>query len=251
MNSDRPTRFSAPLGSFDRGLFEVMSGATNLRLQATAPAGYRDAEVLAEGSFHGRVPEVRVDGHRVRLFYRQSFRDLCLDWRSASAEVALSPLVPWDVLVRGGVSCLDADLAALRLASLEISGGVSEARVRLPRPTGTVRVFVLGGVSQLVLSRPAGVPLEVSIHGGASGLQVDTLGLGAVGGGFHWETPGFAEAAGRYVIEIHGGLSDARIGSFGDDARPATSATSATSGGSSRSAASMGDGIVGAAAAAR
>jgi hypothetical protein len=225
MNSDRPTRFSAPLGSLDRGLFEIMSGASNLRLQAAAPAGYRDAEVLAEGSFVGRVPEVRVDQHRVRLFYRHTFRDLCFDWRAASAEVALSPLVPWDVLVRGGVSRLDADLSAVRLASLEISGGVSEALLRLPRPTGTVRVFVLGGVSQLGLSRPAGVPLEVSIHGGASGLQVDTLGLGAVGGGFHWETPGFAEAEGRYIIEIHGGLSDARIGSFGDDAASAASRT--------------------------
>jgi hypothetical protein len=218
MNSDRPTRFSAPLGTLDRGLLEVMSGASNLRLQAAPPAGYRDAELLAEGSFAGRVPEVRVDQHRVRLFYRHSFRDLCFDWRSASAEVSLSRLVPWDVLVRGGVSRLDADLSAVQVASLEISGGVSEALVRLPRPTGTVRVFVLGGVSQLGLSRPAGVPLTVSIHGGASGLQVDTLALGAVGGGFHWETPGFAEAEGRYIIEVHGGLSDARFGSFGNDA---------------------------------
>jgi hypothetical protein len=217
MITARPDRFSAPLGNAQHGLFEVLSGASNLRVRAAATAGYRDAEVLAEGSFVGRIPEVHVDEHRVRVQYARSLRDLCFDWGSASAEVALSPLVPWEVRVRGGVSCLDADLSRLPLTHLEIAGGMSEARVVLPQPTRTVRIVVRGGISELTLSRPAGVPLAVSIHGGASGLAVDALALGAVGGPFHWETPGFAQAEARYVIEVHGGVSDARIGATGDD----------------------------------
>ncbi len=211
MTTDQPTTFSAPLGHLTQGLFEVMSGASNLTLRTVKPAGYRDAEVLAEGRFTGRVPEARVDEGRVRLVFKRGLRDLCFDWRSCSADVALSPLVRWDVLLHGGLNCFDADLSAARLGSLEISGGVSEARIRLPRPSGTVRVFVLGGVNQLGLSRPGDVPLQVMIHGGACGLQVDTLSLGAVGGRFHWETPGFGEAEGRYIVEIHGGVNDARI----------------------------------------
>src|SRR5262245_48630659 len=109
MTTDRPTSFSAPLGNQNRGLFEVMTGASHLTLHAGRPGAYRDAEPLAEGRFTGRIPEVRVDDYRVRLFYvRNSLRD-CFDWRTSAGDVALSPSVPWDVLVRGGVSCLDAD----------------------------------------------------------------------------------------------------------------------------------------------
>jgi hypothetical protein len=212
MTTARPDRFSAPLGNAQHGLFEVHGGASNLCLRATASAGYRDAELLAEGRFVGRLPEVSVDEERVRLVYARSLRDLCFDWRSASAEVALSPLVPWEVRLRGGVSCLEADLSRVPLHHFEVAGGVSEARVRLSQPTRTVRIVVRGGVNELALTRPAGVPLAVSIHGGASGLAVDTLALGAVGGPFHWESPGFAQAEARYLVEIHGGVSDARIG---------------------------------------
>jgi hypothetical protein len=211
------TTFSAPLGTVTHGLFEMLGGSCNLHLHAAPEAGYRDAEVLAAGRFEGREPEIRIDDGRVRMGYRRSFSDFAFDWRRTRADLALSRLVPWDILVRGGVSGLHADLGGVRLASLEISGGVSDAQVRLPRPSGTVRVFVLGGVNQLRLSRPAEIPMQVSVHGGASDLVVDTLALGAVGGRFHWETPGFADATDRYVIEVHGGVSSARL--RGEEAR--------------------------------
>jgi hypothetical protein len=211
------TTFSAPLGNVTHGLFEILGGTCNLNLHAAPEAGYRDAEVLASGSFEGRQPEVRIDDGRVRMGYRRSLRDLAFDWRTTRGDVALSRAIPWDVIVRGGVSGLHADLAALRLASFEISGGVSDAQLRLPRPSGTVRVFVLGGVNELRLARPGDVPVQVTVHGGANDLVVDTLALGAVGGRFHWETPGFADASDRYVIEVHGGVSSARV--RGEDAR--------------------------------
>jgi hypothetical protein len=209
--TDRPKIFSAPLGTSTRGLLELMDGSTNLTLHALAPAGYRDADLLATGSFAGRAPVVRIDGGLVRLAYQRSFRDLAFDWRGCRADVALAPSLPWDVIIRGGVSGLNADLDGIRLASFEIAGGVSDARLRLPRPVGTVRLFVLGGVNQLSVSRPADVPVHVAVHGGAHELAVDTLHLGAVGGRFEWETPGYADAPGRYLIEIHGGVSRARI----------------------------------------
>jgi hypothetical protein len=210
--SDRPSSFSIPRGAATRGLLELVNGSSNLRLHAALPPGYRDADVLAAGTFGGRVPDVRVeaDGH-LRIAYRRSFRDLTFDWRGIDADVALAPGLPWDVLVRGGVSGLDADLRGVRLGALEIAGGASDARLHLDRPGGHVRVLVLGGLDQLRLVRPADVPVRVIVHGGASALAVDTLRLGSVGGPFEYQTPGFTDASDRYVIEIQGGVSSLEV----------------------------------------
>jgi hypothetical protein len=210
--SDNPSSFSIPRGAATRGVLELVNGSSNLRLHAALPGGYRDADVLAAGSFGGRAPDVRVeaDGH-VRIAYRRSFRDLAFDWRSINADVGLAPGLPWEVLVRGGVSGLDADLRGVRLGALEIAGGASNARLRLDRPAGHVRVFVQGGVNRLRLVRPADVPVRVIVNGGASELAVDTLRLGSVGGPFEYETPGFTDAPGRYVVEILGGVSSLEV----------------------------------------
>jgi hypothetical protein len=211
-HSDRPSSFSIPRGTATRGLLELLNGSVNLRLHAALAAGYRSADLLAAGSFGGRVPDVRVedDGH-LRIAYRRSFRDLAFDWRGTSADVALAPGLPWDVRVRGGVSGLDADLLGVTLGALAIEGGVSNARLRLDRPAGHVRVSVLGGVDQLRLVRPADVPVRVMVNGGANALAIDSLRLGSVGGPFDYQTPGFTEAPGRYVIEILGGVSSLEL----------------------------------------
>jgi hypothetical protein len=207
-HSDRPSSFFIPLGDAPRGVLELVNGPCYLRLHAAATADRRDAEVLASGSFGGRTPDVRLEDHgRVRIAYQRSLFDLRFDWRSISADVALAPTIPWEVRVRGGVCGLDADLRGVRLAAFEIQGGVSDGRLRLGCPSGEVRVFVLGGAAQLRLCRPADVPVRVVINGGASALAVDTLRLDAVGGHFDYQTPGFAGAPGRYVVEIIGGAS--------------------------------------------
>lgn len=209
--TDRPSSFFIPLGAATRGVLELVNGSSNLRLYAAAPAGYRGVDVLAAGSFGGRVPDVRAEDGRVCIAYRHSLRDLAFDWRSINANVALAPSLPWDVLVRGGASDLDADLRDVRLGAFEISGGVSDARLRLGRPSGDVRVFVLGGVDHLRLTRPADVPMRVIVNGGASALAVDSLRLGSVGGHFDYQTPGFAEVPGRYTVEILGGVSSLEV----------------------------------------
>jgi hypothetical protein len=212
-DSNRPSTFSIPRGAATRGVLELADGSSNLRLHAAQPAGYRETDLLAAGRFGGRTPDVRLEaeGH-LRIAYRRSLRDLVFDWRNVNADIALAPGLPWDVVVRGGVSGLDADLRSIRLAALEIAGGVSDARLNLDRPSGHVRVLVAGGVNQLRLVRPAEVPVRVIVNGGANALAVDTLRLGSVGGPFDYQTPGFTEAPARYVVEIQGGVSSLEIG---------------------------------------
>ena len=58
---------------------------------------------------------------------RQSARLRALDRRA------------WDISLRGGMWKLAADLSALRVTSLEVTGGASDIEVRLPAPAGPCR----------------------------------------------------------------------------------------------------------------
>ena len=56
-----------------------------------------------------------------------------------------------------------------------------------------------------------GVPVRVSIGGGASRVSVDEQHFEAVGGGLVLTSSGFAEREARYEIEIRGGVSEITV----------------------------------------
>ncbi|HXN02170.1 MAG TPA: hypothetical protein VN973_09825 [Candidatus Dormibacteraeota bacterium] len=190
---DRPTRAMVPY----RLVFPNGVANLNIRVSASMPETYR-------GEFYGPKPRVtEIDGV-ISIDYPR-FNPLI--WGRTSADVTLSPTASWSIEVRGGVSRWDGDLRNIGLKGIEIRGGLSNADLRLPQPTGTVPVHVSGGVSHLTLHRPGGVPARVHIRGGASKLELDAQYLGAIGGPIRLETPGYPSAADRYDLDIGGGAS--------------------------------------------
>jgi hypothetical protein len=178
-------------------------GVANLtiRVDRSMPAEYR-------GEFYGPRPRVtQLDGV-VTVDYP---RFNPFSWGRTSADIALSPLVAWRLEIRDGVSQLVADLQEISLAAIDVRGGVRQAELRLPRPTGSVPIRVSGGVSGLTLRRPSGVAARVQISGGASKLELDTQYLGAIGGPVRLETPDYANAVERYDLEIGGGASKVTV----------------------------------------
>ena len=145
---DGPAQSSAPLGSVSAGRLEFTKGAAKVTLKGD-PA----LTDLYQASFVGPVPEITVNGNTVVVQQRRRFRPF--DWRAQSADFTLSTAVPWDISLRGGMWKLAADLRALRVTSLEVTGGASDIEVRLPAPAGTVPVRVSGGASKVALLRPA------------------------------------------------------------------------------------------------
>jgi DNA-binding MarR family transcriptional regulator len=188
-----------PLGAATRGGLQVVSGAARLHLHAEL-----SMPELLRARFEGRVPSVRQDGGTVTIAYTR-FR--AVQRRGETADVALNGAIPWDIHIRGGVSQLTADLAALPLGSLEVAGGASDVAVSLPPPTGTVRVSFSGGASKLFLHRPRGVAARLQVSGGVGKLAFDAQRLGAVGGETRLESPDYATAEDRYEILISGGTS--------------------------------------------
>ena len=193
----------APIGSIERGRLRFASGASRLELRG---ARIKD---LYRATFRGRRPQIAVepDG-TVAVQYKGS------SWfgvRDVGAELTLTTAVPWTIEIRRGVSHLAADLRELQVSALEITGGVSESELSLPRPRGTATVRIGGGASRLTVRRPRGAAAQVVVRGGASNFVFDAQRLGAVGSATRLATPGWDSAADRWSIELTGGASDLSV----------------------------------------
>jgi hypothetical protein len=216
------------------GITVPYAGQTRMRLTITS--GMADARVridpdatdlIAIDCDEGTPPRLRVSASELRLSWPVTIGE----WLRAAfvceyrdIEIVLHPAVEWTLQIRGGLSHFEADLASGKLARLEISGGVSDAHLDLPRPGAVAAIRISGGVSDLAVSRPADTGVALAVSGGVSDLCLDEQGFGAIGGGVRLATgPVHGDAPG-YAVEISGGASNLHVvprpSSFGVDRRP-------------------------------
>ncbi len=196
----QPPESSAPLAGATSARLEFIKGASKVHIRADA-----SLTDLYKARFDGSPPNVTVWGNTVTIEQKRRF--LPFDWRNQSSDVSLNASIPWAVSLRGGMWKLTADLRALRLESLEVSGGASDVEIWLPAALGTIPVRISGGASNVMLHRPEGTAIRVDMNGGASQLVFDGQRLGAVGGRSHFESPGLGAATDRYEARISGGAS--------------------------------------------
>jgi DNA-binding MarR family transcriptional regulator len=194
----------APVEGVTAGRLEFTKGAAKLKLR-----GDSSLTDLYRATFEGPAPEIKVSGGMVTVQQRRRFRPF--DWRTQSADFALSTAVPWDISLRGGMWKLIADLRSLRVTGLEVAGGASDIEILLPAPSGTVPVRISGGASKVTVRRPKGTEARAEVSGGASQLIFDDQRLGGVGGRTVLASGGFADAADRYEIRFTGGASQVTV----------------------------------------
>ena len=197
------------------------AGQTRMRLTITS--GLADARVRIDRDAtdliaivygEGVAPRLRVSSSELRLSWPTtigSWLRAALVGDDRDVEIVLHPAVEWTLQLRGGLSRFEADLAAGKLARLEIGGGVSDARFDLPAPTRVVPIRIDGGASDLGLRRPAAVGVGVAVRGGISDLRLDDQGFDAIGGGARLATGPVHGDTPRYAVEIHGGASGVQI----------------------------------------
>ena len=203
------------------GLTIPYAGQTRMRLTITS--GMADARVridpeasdlIAIDHGEGTLPRLRVSASELRVSWRASIGSwlrAALAGEDRDIEIVLHPAVEWTLQIRGGLSRFEADLAAGKLARLEISGGVSDARLDLPPPGAVVPIRISGGVSDLALRRPADTGVALAVSGGISGLCLDDQGFDAIGGGARLATGAVHADAPGYAVEISGGASSLHI----------------------------------------
>ena len=203
------------------GLAVPYDGQTRMRLTITS--GLADARVridpeatdlIAIDCGEGTPPRLRVSASELRVSWPATIGSWLLaalvgDCRDI--EIVLHPAVEWTLQIRGGLSHFEADLAAGKLARLEISGGISDAYLDLPSPGAVVPIRISGGVSDLALRRPADTGVALAVSGGISSLQLDDEGFDAIGGGARLGTGLVRGDAPRYAVEISGGASNLHV----------------------------------------
>lgn len=192
---------SAPLAGARSARLELATGASRVVIVGDPTLG----SDLYRARFEGRKPTVRVKDGRVTI------RHPHFDWRRSSAEIALNTKIPWHLTIHGGAARLRGELRELALRGIDIDGGASDVVLELPSVSARVPVRIAGGAAQLTIRRPAGVPVRLEVHGGASRLALDAQRLGAIGGDTVLESAEAERRGGRYDIVVSGGARDLAV----------------------------------------
>ena len=124
-----------------------------------------------------------------------------------AVKVVLNSAVTWSLDLAGGTQLTKVDLRGGKVAGIAVMAGSGTLDMTLPRPSGTLPLLLAGGVSQFLLSLPAGVPAQVTVGGGASSVSLDDQDLTGIAGGTVVTSPGWAGATSRYDIDAISGFS--------------------------------------------
>jgi len=124
-----------------------------------------------------------------------------------AVKVVLDSAVTWSLDLAGGTQLTTVDMRGGKVAGIAVMAGSGTLDMKLPRPAGTLPLLLAGGVSQFLLSLPAGVPARVTVGGGASFVSLDGQHLTGIAGGTVVTSPGWAAATARYDIDATSGFS--------------------------------------------
>ncbi|MDO8987576.1 MAG: hypothetical protein Q7V14_05070, partial [Coriobacteriia bacterium] len=141
-----------------------------------------DALVTASGMSAFGQPSftTKIDGARASVDIRTGQRGaVSLAAGGPRLDVELDRDVIWGLTIDSGLADLRANLKGIRLATLRVKSGASNALLELgSRPDGDVPVQFDSGVSQLTVRLPRDVEARVEREAGLSNIEVD-LGLHA------------------------------------------------------------------------
>lgn len=173
------------------GHFEApVAGATAANVRIDLSVGEADIRALADTAADQvisadvvYVGEIRfsaenVEGTRVVALSqaagaKQWFRG-ALGWIASKKNlrwnVGLTPTIPIDLDVRGGVGESTLDLRGLKLSKLHVSGGAGEIKVFLP--AGTYEAGIDVGVGEIELVVVSGAHLDLNIGGGVGEIEL-------------------------------------------------------------------------------
>lgn len=174
-----------------------------------------------------------------QVFLRQSTQ-LTVGWVNPTHwvsrprwDVRLSPDVPLELRVQGGVGDADVNLSRLKLQSLAIEGNIGPMNITMPADGAAFEGAIRGAAGPLALNVPGGARGTINIRGGVGGLALNIAADAAVQLNLHggvgrvemqpgfdkieaaapvlpntglWETVGFHDASRRVVIHLADGM---------------------------------------------
>ena len=149
-------------------------------------------------------------------------------------EIGISPDLPVDLDIYGGVGEADLDLSELNLTGLNLDVGVGQIEIYLPSTPDAYEARISGSVGETYIEIAEGADLRLNVDGGVGEVTIDvpegaavrldaSIGVGRVrvpsnfrqiGGGDNdfvgedgvWETTGFGSADRKIIINFDGGV---------------------------------------------
>lgn len=149
-------------------------------------------------------PEVRGDLVRVRM-------DETGGAGPAAVRVLFNSRAIWRLRLVGGVDQQVLDLGAARLAGVELIGGSSGTRLRLPTLTGSLTVRMTGGVHDLAVTVPGGAPVRVRVGAGAGAVAVYQDRRDGVAAGELISSPDWDRANARLYVDLVAGANTVTV----------------------------------------
>ncbi|MBL8163218.1 MAG: hypothetical protein JNJ61_14620 [Anaerolineae bacterium] len=236
-------------GNYEETLGDAQSARVTLNLSVadTTVTPLNDSNELfqADVRYLGEL-NFNVSGGSERVIsLTQSDQTTSWNWDIFTAEpnlrwdVALSPAVPIDLDINGGVGNTRLELNELQLSNVRVQGGVGDVYMELPAMSETYNVSVNGGTgsSEIIISE--GAALHITVSGGVGDVRIDvpdnaavrvdaSTGVGDinlpreftrisggddqfVGESGVWQTEGFASAERQISIEFDGGVGQLTI----------------------------------------
>ncbi|HCI78496.1 MAG TPA: MarR family transcriptional regulator [Ktedonobacter sp.] len=202
--ADEEGIFSAPLLDVESGRLVVSSGISQLTLRAD-----KTLTDLYQAHFEGTVPDVKAKEGVVTMRYPRGL--WAIGNKQRVAEVVLNAAIPWQIGIQGGAAEVVAELDGLNLAGLEVKGGLSTIRLKLPMPENVVPIRISGGASEVIVRRPGGVAARVHLKGWASSFIFDDQRFSNMGNDVRMQSSDFNVAAPYYDIEVASSVSTVTI----------------------------------------
>jgi hypothetical protein len=187
-----------------RATLALVSGAATITVSAAALPGTL-ARAWTPTNANVR-PEFLLSADRAQLFL-----DATGQSGAGAISIQLSPDVTWQLQFTGGSSQTILSLADTKIASIDFTAGASLIQMTLPRPSGTATITLAGGAGQVSLTVPRGVPTRLRLYGGASAATLGGVTHAGAGRGTVLSSPGWAQAANRYDVDVPGGVSDISV----------------------------------------
>ena len=243
---------TAKSGHFSAPLDDAKSADVDLNLsvgQATVSAlSSSDRLIDADLTYVGDI-DFDVTGDLEKSVRLRQRADTTLQWFNPGNwfngdeyhwQIGLSPAVPMDLRVQGGVGRSQLDLRRLDLTAFRLQGGVGETTLHLPEaeiayparisggmgevrvtlpPATSMSMDIQGGVGEITLETPPATALRVTSRGGIGDVKVPSR-LRKISGGegdFElsksgtWETDDYAQAEHRIEINYKGGVGELKI----------------------------------------
>jgi len=209
---------------------EQLRGTDEARLELNAGSGEIDIAGGATGliSAQGETPfgdprfEVDRSGSSadVQLTLGEGNDVFIPGTAGTLADIRLSDDVVWDIRLETGASQLDADLSDVKLESLDVQTGVTDAVVTLGEPSegDSVPVEVQAGVSSVTIRVPENVGARVTVASGLTSVSysagIDRVSGGAPFGGGEYETASYSSDEPAWEIRVQSGVGSVRIETY-------------------------------------